>query len=173
MPDTRIYSRQQTSTAASECQSTNLRNVDSPAMHAQGVRDPAVAFLLAHAAPAGIMEGAARMVVVGTHGESRAVRLGARKRESAYLLIPTISRNSCIKLQRTYDGCKRSGIRERFVWDTVVGRKSYVLLPLGPFRHLLWNPPSRTLIRCANCSSAHLFPVLVESDLGSGRHSRR
>lgn len=49
-------------------------------MHAQGVRDPAVAFLLAHPAPAGIVEGAARMVVVGTHGESRAVRLGAKEK---------------------------------------------------------------------------------------------
>lgn len=117
-------------------------------MHPQRVRNPAVSFLLAHPTPAGIVKGAARMVMVGAHGESPTVRLGRFRRG--------IFSYSCVfsgrEMHRTYDAreadmrgiCMGGGLAVR------ADAKVVCSFSLGPFGHLLWTPPAR----CANCPSS-------------------
>lgn len=92
-------------------QTTNLRNVNPPAVHPQRVRDPAVPFLLAHPTPAGIVKGAARMVMVGAHGESPTVRLGRFRRGFFFLFLCIFLGERCT--ERTM---REKRICEGFVW---------------------------------------------------------
>lgn len=48
---------------------TNLRNMDTATVDTQRIRNPAVLVLLLQTPPAGVVEGATRMVMMGTHLE--------------------------------------------------------------------------------------------------------